>query len=45
MEEGKSSRKFFEKVRVNAMFFFGISGFEVGFLASSFLIPRRCPLF
>ena len=29
MEEGKSSREFFEKVRVNGVFF-GISGFWVG---------------
>ena len=33
-EEGKSSRELFEKVRVNAVFFFGISGFGVGFGAS-----------
>ena len=33
-EEGKSSRELFKKVRVEAVFLLGISGFGVGFWAS-----------
>ena len=40
-EEGKSSRELFEKVRVNALVFFGISGFWVGFGASKLHIKTQ----